>query len=346
MEDIVFYYPEGHSAHYEDGHPERPDRVETIRTSLEKAGWWSEFPHLPPVDISGELLQSIHTAEYLKELENASMRGSRLDMDTYTTTESWQLALNAAGGALAIARSVWLGESRRGLALTRPPGHHATINRGMGFCLLNNVAIAAQDLLVHPFDGKSNAEKLAIIDLDLHHGNGTQDIFWRRSDVFYFSTHQFPHYPGTGDVGEIGVGDGEGYTANFPMPPMTGDQGFSQVMESLIIPLLDQFSPDMILVSFGFDTHWLDPLGQLILSAQGYGQLIARLADWADRNCEGKIALFLEGGYDLEAGAACSQGVTAALLGQPWNDPLGASPRQESQSWLGMFNRSKSIWEI
>ncbi len=225
--------------------------------------------------------------------------------------------------------------------MTRPPGHHATIDQGMGFCLLNNIALAAESLIQ-----QENAQKLAIIDLDLHHGNGTQDIFWRRGDVFYISTHQSPLYPGTGYVDEIGSGPGKGATANFPLPPFSGDQAFGTLMHTLILPLLERFAPEMILVSFGFDPHWRDPLGSLILSAAGYGNLITNLVDFADAHCGGRIALILEGGYDLDAAAACGQSAVAALLKHPWQDPLGPAPQPESSHWLVMERRAREIWGI
>jgi acetoin utilization deacetylase AcuC-like enzyme len=229
----------------------------------------------------------------------------------------------------------------RGFALTRPPGHHAGPERGMGFCLLNNIAIAAEFLCQ-----KQAARRIAIIDLDLHHGNGTQDIFWRRKDVFYFSTHQSPLYPGTGQVDEIGAGPGEGYTANFPLPPGTGDQGFLAIMESLILPLLDRFSPEIILVSAGFDSHWRDPFGHLQLSAAGYGKLISNLVNWADQHCAGRIAFFLEGGYDLEASAACAQALVSVVRQIPWQDPLGPTPLFEGKSWQIVARQAKDLWKI
>jgi acetoin utilization deacetylase AcuC-like enzyme len=345
--NLAFFYPEGHEAHFEAGHPERPERVETLRRSIQAAGWWDPYPKLTPILPDRDLLQSIHTRSYLSELEAACRRGQHLDMDTYTTPSSWQLALNSAGGAMATAVQVWhagnqeIPEKTRGFALTRPPGHHATAGRGMGFCLLNNVALAAEYLLQ-----KEGAKRLAIVDLDLHHGNGTQDIFWRRGEVFYISTHQSPLYPGTGTLEETGAGPGQGCTANFPLPPGSGDQAFQEIMDVLILPLLDRFSPEIVLVSFGFDTHWRDPLGHLQLSAAAYGDLIARLAGWVDHHAHGKIALFLEGGYDLDAAAACGQSIVAALLNQVWRDPLGPSPRQEGRSWQAMVRQARAIWGV
>ncbi len=338
MYPLVYYYPEGHAAHALPGHPERPDRVEAIRLALEEAGWWQPYPKLAPIPIPPSVLHTVHSPAYLSVLEMACRRGGRLDADTYITPASWQLAHNAAGGALAVTEAVWRGEARRGFALCRPPGHHALRGQGMGFCLLNNIALAAENLI------QRGAQRLAIVDLDLHHGNGTQDIFWQRDDVFFISVHQLPLFPMTGKLRETGAGTGAGYTANFPLLPGAGDQAYVAVMEQLILPLLDRFAPQMILVSFGFDAHWLDPLGNMQLSAAGMGELINHLCQWADRHAAGKLAVVLEGGYDLDAAATCSQAVTAALLGQPWSDPLGPSPQGESLAWQRMLTEAIQFW--
>lgn len=248
--------------------------------------------------------------------------------------------MNAAGGAIAVAEKVWKREANRGFALTRPPGHHTSSSRAMGFCLLNNIAVASEYLL-----DKFGAKRLAIVDLDLHHGNGTQDIFYQRSDVFYISTHQSPLFPGTGRVTERGFGKGEGYTANFPLPPGSGNSAFQTIMDEIIFNILDHHMPEMVLVSFGFDTHWLDPLGHLQLPAAGYRDLIRKLVTWADDNIDGRIALFLEGGYDLDAGRSCATAVTSALLGKPFKDILGKSPQPEGNSWEAVYKEAKRIWQ-
>lgn len=339
LNDMAYFYPEGHQAHRQRGHPEAPERIEIIQEALAQVGWLEGFRHLTALDLPRDLLETIHQSDYLNLLEMACRRGSGyLDGDTYFTAASWKLALQAAGGALAVAQAVWQGDARRGFALTRPPGHHARPGQGMGFCLLNNIALAAEGLL------RAGANRLAIVDLDLHHGNGTQEIFWQRDDVFYISTHQQPLYPGSGDLEETGEGRGLGYTANFPLPPMSGDQAFLQIMDGLILPLLDRHMPEMILVSYGYDPHWRDPLGSLLLSADGYGRLAARLAGWADQHCAGKIAWMLEGGYEEGAARACSLAVVAALLGEPWEDPLGAAPFPETQSWQRMVDHALRIW--
>lgn len=341
LKQLVYFYPDGHEAHFEPGHPERPGRVEAICQALDSAGWWERYPHLKPMDVPEDILQQVHSASYLRIAQEACLKGIHLDADTYTTIHSWDLALATAGGAVSVATAVWQRKAQRGFALTRPPGHHATRRRGMGFCLLNNIAIAAEYLIQ-----KEGAQRVAILDLDLHHGNGTQDIFWERGDVLYVSTHQSPLYPGTGAVEELGAGAGLGMNMNIPLPPGSGDQAFHTAMHTLILPVLEQIKPQIVLVSFGFDPHWRDPLGHLQLSAAQYGSLIADLAAWTDTICQGKLALFLEGGYDLDAAQACTACVTAALLGEHADDPLGPSPRQEGRSWLNVIRQIKNVWSV
>lgn len=346
LAELALFYPHGHAAHAAPGHPERPERVEAVRQRLAEAGWWDEALCLPALRLSPEVLSGIHPPAYLERLQEACAGGLYLDGDTYTCPASWQLALDAGGGAAAVAEAVWSGRAKRGFALCRPPGHHATPQQGMGFCLLNNVALAAEHLLRGALDAASNAGQLAIIDIDLHHGNGTQEVFWQRKDVAFLSTHQWPLYPGTGRLQDLGAGAGLGYTANLPLPPGSGDQAFRAALEQVFLPLLDRFAPQMLLVSFGFDPHWRDPLGNLQLSAQGMYALIAGLAAWAESNCAGKIALVLEGGYDLAAARVCAPAAVAALLGRSWQDELGPCPRPESQAWVEGIAAARRIHGI
>lgn len=181
MDQLVLFYPTNHAAHAERGHPERPQRVEVMRAALETAGWWEQYPQLAPLTLSESVLHTIHSPTYLNILQRVCARGEHYDADTYTTPASWQLARAAAEGAAAVAQAVWQGRARRGFALTRPPGHHAIRSAAMGFCLLNNIALTAEYLIQ-----QEGAQRLAIIDLDLHHGNGTQEAFYKRGDVFYF----------------------------------------------------------------------------------------------------------------------------------------------------------------
>jgi len=339
MDDLIYFYPNGHFEHFEPGHPERPERVEAIRMALVEAGLWELYPKQPAIELPDALIKIIHSPEYLNLLEMTCRRAGHLDLDTYTTPATWELAHRVAGGAAAVASAVWTGKAQRGFALTRPPGHHAMRGQGMGFCLLNNIAIAAEYLIQN-----YQVQRLAIVDLDLHHGNGTQEIFWSRNDVFYISIHQSPYYPGTGGVNDIGSGQGEGWTANFPLPPGSGDTAFHTIMDELILPLLGQKKPEIILVSYGSDPHWMDPLGHLMITANGYGHLIKKLCDFADSHCRGRIALFLEGGYDLDAGKACSIAITSALVGIGWDD-LYPCPYHEGNAWQITLKRAHSIWD-
>lgn len=341
MNPIVYFYPDGHEAHSSPGHPERPERLEAVKKALVEHDLWEIGPKLKPLRLPQEIYQSIHTAEHLERLKSLSYAGQDYDFETYLTEQSWQLALNAAGGAAAIAGAVWRREADSGFALSRPPGHHATPDRAMGFCLMNNIALAAETLL-----HTEGAKRIAIIDIDVHHGNGTQDIFWERDDVLFLSTHQSPLYPSTGHLTERGDGKGSGYTCNLPLPPYSGDNAFNFAYDDIVLPLLDRFQPEMLLISFGFDAHWKDPLAQLQLSVDGYAQQIQKLRSWAQDNCLGRIALFLEGGYDLEAGSACGLAVTQALLGQKWDDLIGPAPGIENDLWKAILAQIKTIWEL
>ena len=340
--EFVYFYPEGHAAHQKPGHPERPERVEAVRAALEEAGCWQDSPKLAPLELPMQVLEGVHTPAYLSLLERTCRRGGQLDADTYVLPASWQLALNAAGGAAAVAREIWRGEARAGFALCRPPGHHANRGQGMGFCLLNNVAIAAEYLLQ-----VEGASRLAVVDIDLHHGNGTQDIFWKRSDVLFCSTHQVPLYPGTGALDECGEGSGAFYTLNLPLVRNSGDAAFQSALDDVILPVLKMYKPEMILLSFGFDAHWADPLGSLLLSAAGYFRLAAGLTQFAQEQCGGRMGVFLEGGYDLEAARACSTAVVSAVRGiHTWSDPLGPSPYAESDHWKPIVQAARQLWGI
>jgi acetoin utilization deacetylase AcuC-like enzyme len=283
------------------------------------------------------VLTAVHSADYLRDLEAASSQAVMLDPDTYTTRDSWQLALNAAGGTTAIVDAVWERKIRSGFALARPPGHHATQNRGMGFCLINNIAVAAEYLIQ-----SKNAKSLLILDLDLHHGNGTQDIFWERPEVGFCSIHQAPFYPGTGSLAETGAGESKGKTLNLPIPSYSGDQGYLTLLSEVIMPFMLEIKPEMLLVSFGFDTHWRDPLGSMQVSAECIYHIMKELQQWSEENCNGRLAVILEGGYDLQAGMACGQAIGAALTGADWNDPLGPSPVTEKDGWKETLQAAKA----
>lgn len=341
MKPIAFFDPIGHQGHASPGHPERPERLEAVKRALQQTGHWGLGPKLAPSDLPQGLLAQVHDPVMLAKLKERSTQGLDYDFQTYLTKKSWKLALQAAGGAVAVAGAVWRREAACGFALTRPPGHHSTRDEAMGFCLLNNIAIAAEYLLRH-----EEAKKVAIVDMDVHHGNGTQDIFWERDGVFFTSIHQSPLYPGTGHISEKGRGKGEGFTLNIPLPPYSGDEAYEVAFSEVILPRLESFEPEMLLVSYGFDAHWRDPLANIQLSGEGFWRQVNRLRHFAESHCGGRIALLLEGGYDLDAAANCGLAATQALLDEPFADELGASPYPESESWWNALTQVKASWDL
>ncbi|MBN2043512.1 MAG: histone deacetylase [Anaerolineales bacterium] len=340
MKDLIFFYPEKHEEHYSPNHPERPERIEAICDALRIANIWNEDRLVTPARIEEDVLAAIHNKGHLQRVATASARGSVIDADTYVTPASWRLAQNAAGGAIAVANAVYHREADKGFALCRPPGHHATPDRAMGFCLLNNVALAVEHILQ-----STEARRVAILDIDLHHGNGTQDIFYQRSDVFFCSIHQYPLYPMTGLIDEIGAGEGEGTNLNVPFPPYAGDQAREAALSEVILPSFEAYRPDMVFISAGADAHWRDPLGHQLASAKGYGNILARMREFADLHCNGRLVVLLEGGYDLEGGAASCLAISQALLDQEWEDPLGPSPLPEDIYWESRLQQVLDQWK-
>jgi acetoin utilization deacetylase AcuC-like enzyme len=253
--------------------------------------------------------------------------GGHIDADTVVSVESWEAALRAAGGLVEAVDRVTGGELDNAFCVVRPPGHHATPDQAMGFCVFNNVAIAAAWLLT-----ERRAERIAILDYDVHHGNGTQDAFFPRADVLYVSTHQYPLYPGTGHWRETGSGVGAGHTLNLSLPPGSGDDVYRVARERIVEPAVRRYRPDVILVSLGFDAFWDDPLANLRLSIGGaYTPLIRSARDLAMELCDGRIVIGLEGGYNLDALAHGADAVCRLLLGdEPAPDPLGPPPEQLS----------------
>jgi acetoin utilization deacetylase AcuC-like enzyme len=340
VSNFYLYYPFNHQSHFSPGHPEKPERIEAIRSGLIEAGLWDLFTPVPISMVSPGFLENIHRKEYLSLLQAKCAMGQWLDADTYTTPASWQVAIQTVKGTISTAEMVWE-NSGKGFVLARPPGHHAHRFGGMGFCLLNNIACAAEYLLQ---SGK--VSRLAIIDLDLHHGNGTQDIFWQRGDVLFISVHQADIFPLSGRLEEIGEGPGKGTKVNVPLLRGSGDQAYRAITQELILPILSGYGPEIILVSYGFDPHWLDPLGSLNLSAMEYYNMMISLIKWANLHCDGKFMIVLEGGYDLTAAKICTQAVISALFDLKWTDPVGSSPYPETNDWQNILNKAKSIWKI
>ena len=310
------------------GHPENRQRLETIRRVVEQYGMWERLTPIPATPISRERLERAHTGQYVDLVKRVSEQGGgHLDMDTYVRPASYNAALMAAGGLVEATRAVLDGEVENAFALVRPPGHHALRGRGMGFCLFNNVAVAARYALA-----ERGLERVMIVDFDVHHGNGTQDEFETDPAVVYLSTHQYPHYPGTGYWDETGRGDGAGTVVNVPLGGRVGDQGFARILSEIVTPIAWRFQPQIMLVSAGYDAHWDDPLASMVLSVAGYTAIAQALRELAGELCNGRLVLTLEGGYHLDALAYSVLNTFAVLLGdKEWRliDPLGPSPRPE-----------------
>ena len=290
------------------GHPERPARAVAVRDALAAAGIASAGTQVPIRFATDEELARVHAPAYLDELAKVVPGHTGwLDPDTYYSPKSWDAARAAAGSVVELATEVLHGQLDGGIAVVRPPGHHATRERAMGFCLLNNVAAAAAAARAH------GAARVAIIDWDVHHGNGTQDIFWDDPTVMYLSVHQFPYYPGTGAPTEIGGPNAKGATVNVGLPSSSGDAEYFAVFDHVFIPALDRFEPDLVLVSAGFDAYEHDPLAGMRVTHAGFAAMARRLRAVADRHARGRIVAVLEGGYDLTGLAGGMTGVLAAL---------------------------------
>jgi len=291
--------------------PESPERLVAAREGLSSVLPGDLRHPVAARAASFEELTRVHEAGYLRELHEELASGSgNLDQDTYFSPGTEQAAWLAAGAAAQFARVLLQDVARRGIALLRPPGHHAVRAGAMGFCLLNNIAIAAHAALA------AGARKVAIVDWDVHHGNGTQDTFYDDPRVLYVSIHQFPLYPGTGRPHEIGSGQGRGYNANLAMPADQGPETYAYAFRRVISPLLARFTPDLILVSAGFDAHRRDPLAEMMLDEATYQALAQALIEQAERAGHGRIGLLLEGGYDLLALKQSVSAVTRAMIGE------------------------------
>lgn len=291
------------------GHPESPDRITgtlpRLRASLPDTIRWVE-----PVAATSELLRSVHTDGQIRRVEEASRNGLSLldEGDTYAGPHSFGTALLAVGAATIAIDQVALGEACNAFALVRPPGHHARPNAAMGFCLFNTIAVAARYA-----QKKHGYGRILILDWDLHHGNGTQEIFEEDPSVLFISLHEYPLYPGTGAAAERGRGEGEGFTLNLPMKAGSGDAEYRAIFEEKVLPAADAFAPELVLISAGFDAHREDPLGNLLLSEEGFADMTKQIRRIAERHCRGKIVSVLEGGYNIDALGRCIHAHLCAL---------------------------------
>ena len=316
-------------------HPERPARIAAMiemAESLERPNLQFRAPRAATL----EEIALCHTADYIESVaRTASVARFDFDPDTHSCPDTYRTALLAAGGVLTAAEAVLDGAADNAFAIVRPPGHHARPSRAMGFCFFNNVAIAAKWMLE-----KHGLARVMIVDWDLHHGNGTQEIFYDSSQVLYLSAHQFPYYPGTGSLYEVGVGAGTGFTVNLAMPAGFGDAEYLHGFDAVFMPVLRSFKPEFILVSAGFDCHFRDPLGAMEVSEQGFAGMARRLRELAAESCGGRLVLVLEGGYDLQALVASGRAVLDELRGE-----VGESPSHPVQSKL-MAPLVEQAWRV
>jgi acetoin utilization deacetylase AcuC-like enzyme len=308
-------------------HPENPRRLEVIYSVVDRLRDDLNLVEIPVRSAEIAEIARNHSPEYVEKIAaTAGKRSTYLDPDTSTSADSWDAASKAVGGLLNLVDAVVRGEVRNGFGLVRPPGHHAEWDRAMGFCLFNNIALAARHALA-----EHGMERIAIVDWDLHHGNGTQHSFYDDPRVLFISTHQYPHYPGTGSIEETGKGKGEGFTVNVPLGPGAGDEEFVAIVQSVVVPVLRSYKPEFVLLSAGFDAHARDPLGALGITEQGYGDMLKLLMDAAGEVCSERLILTLEGGYDLDA-LASSVGVVLSTLARYNGDEAARVPIPDEEN--------------
>jgi acetoin utilization deacetylase AcuC-like enzyme len=322
---VGYVYDPVYLRHDTGSHPENARRLEAIVAMLERSGLKERLTLIRPRPATAAELALVHDEAYISHIKQIALRGGGwLDPDTVMSPGSYDAALNAAGGAIRAVDAVMEGEVSSAFALVRPPGHHATARAAAGFCIFNNVAIAARYAL-----RQHGAGRIAIIDFDVHHGNGTQEAFYDDPAALYVSTHEYPHYPGTGEINETGRGPAQGTTVNIPLPHGCGDAEYIQVFEEIVIPVVRRFRPGLILVSAGYDAQLGDGLAWMRVTVTGFTRMAAIIKGLAGELCGGRLVLSLEGGYDLEALASSVGATFEVLLGErEIPEPMGASLRQ------------------
>jgi acetoin utilization deacetylase AcuC-like enzyme len=319
------------------GHPERPARLDAVERGLASAGLLERLQRLRPREATRAELERVHAATHVERVAATEGRGARFDADTSAGPRSYRAALLAAGAAVEAVDRILDGGLDRAFCAVRPPGHHAEADRAMGFCLFNNVAVAAAHALAR------GLTRVLVLDPDVHHGNGTQAIFESDPRVLYVSTHQFPFYPGTGSLAEVGTGAGRGFTVNLPMPAGCGDAEYAAVYREIVEPIGAAFDPQLVLVSQGFDPHADDPLAGMRLTPAGFAAVMGSCLRAAAGAAQGRVVVTLEGGYDLQGIAESAAAVVGVLLGDGIDAPREPSP----QPLVGLYRqRLAPFWPV
>ena len=314
----LVYHPDYLKHNADQNHPESKERLSKLIEHLEKNGFLSKLKRVEPYIPSIKWLEKVHTADYIKMVEAVCQSGGgMLDPDTPVGPESYRIALLAAGGVMAAVDAVMGKKVKNAFCALRPPGHHAERDKGMGFCIFNNVAVACKYV-----QNKYRIKKVLIIDWDVHHGNGTQNAFWTDPSVFYISVHQFPFYPGSGSENEVGEDEGNEFTFNLPMFAGSGDVEYVEAFESILYPMAYKFDPDFIFISAGFDAHKDDPLAQINLTEAGYKRMTEVVTRLADECCDNRLVSILEGGYNSQSLASSVEEHLLVLMNKKMNRGL------------------------
>lgn len=339
----AYLYDSSHQAHTHPRAPESAARLNSLIDFLESNGELAQMEKIPVDPIPWEWVEAVHTRSHVEAVRRLAKEGKqRISFDTYLTPAAPQAALLGASGAVCGTRAVLEGRVANAFSFMRPPGHHACSTNAMGYCIFNNIAVAASYAL-----REHGLERVMIIDTDAHHGNGTEEIFFSSGQVLFISYHQHPWFPGTGVWYRNGAEAGLGANFNVELPQWSGDQAYMQVLDELIAPLAERYRPQLVLVSAGFDAHWMDHSSVLGLSARGYYDLIAGIKSVAERFAGGRLVLALEGGYNLQSLGACVQASLHALRGQPAPpDVLGPCPNEPVASVDGILAHLKGFMSL
>jgi acetoin utilization deacetylase AcuC-like enzyme len=331
MPPPLYFRHESSLEHDTGPHPEGPGRIPAIERAMQARNWLGfERREAPEVDMAD--LRRVHPQSHIDHVRTMSERGLPLDPDTVTSPGSWSAALHAAGGAVAMVDALLSGETRVGFSGMRPPGHHAETATAMGFCLFDNIAVGAR----HALDARG-LSRVFVLDWDVHHGNGTNEIFHETSAVLFVSLHQSPLYPGTGPLSDVGAGEGEGFSINLPVPPGSGEDEWLALVEHVVMPAARQFEPQLVLVSAGFDAHRADPLANCMLETSSFAQLARHVGVLAD-SLDVPVGAVLEGGYDLDALSA-SVVATLEALSNGTEPPRPAQPNPLSEQAAQVIGR-------